>query len=1130
MLDSIISNLQTAFNDSDNEKKINGLNLLRKELESNQSFSSSHLQTLVNLLKSSLESSNGHLSFAALSALPSLANTLNSPDQQLALKQLITSLCSSTTGSIVSLLAESKQRTRDAARAALLAMASAACQSHLKSNSNMKSDETLQELERIIKEHALTNKSCRTRVQAVYYLSDIRSKYPSLIPVKTYLPILVSLLEDSDASVRSATSDSIITIFSDPSLPSSARADLKNELSKQSVRKSSVDLILAKVFSPQNFSHTSSLSTANQTSVSTNPTIPHLISPIDLSASISSAHPGSEPPPSMGVIHPIFVSGARELESIFAKMLPAWEGKETEHNWQAREANLCTIRGMIKTNAHTQYPSEFILGLKSVSEGLLKSLGSLRTTLAVAACNVFVEAGSLGIVLDPLLDIFLPTLLHMAAQTKKMVFQASGNAVTTLIKVTSYHTRVLQFLLVCVNEKTTQARAAGISHLQEFIKVHGQRSRSQIESGGGIGFIESCLKRSLADASPQVRETARQVFWSSAEIWPQMTSALIETLDGPTRKQLEKASSGRRIPSSSLKLDKPTSSRVSVRSMIKSTRTANRARENSIGSLSSNAFRVISNGTTISSVSIAPSTGSAPVIHSSDPQRSDPNQLPSGGTAQLSRTSSLRDTPPFNRSKNLLSSPPLKPFKNLNSQKHIQAHRSPSSQNTMHVRSISAGKSPNRLSVGLPNHRQGMSHLHSFQSASHKLYQSARKVSSEENLVEDAMKAQAEQAESAAHRLLELTEDENWSQPLVPLGPGGVLLTKTTSINGSHHLESDFKHKDAFWRKLESAEPLANKDYLHKQFDGLPGMSYTTLTEELSSKGFGSHTSKDSWWHRQAELSIGSARLARSNKEIQELVEQVEKLDEPQDRQIFIDLAQACAERPYPSNLLNTRPSIVPQGDMKVQNLEFWNENNLLERLFDALKDNLLKTGIPDEVKGAQLVLLRGLILHESGLIAGKETELWELLLRVAATGVPNLIIAVEALGSLWAETSDPVYGLSCLRSCVEVVSQDNKNQEASSLANDSSRSENWMGLAMNCLGRFFSRLPIEIVEEELPKASELIKKALNHQEAKIRMSAVMSLVLANTVIKNDKLLFGVLGDLTNSQEALLTYYLTSTS
>lgn len=42
---------------------------------------------------------------------------------------------------------------------------------------------------------------------------------------------------------------------------------------------------------------------------------------------------------------PSQVASARDLESEFAKMHPAFEGKETEHNWQARDRHVARIRG-----------------------------------------------------------------------------------------------------------------------------------------------------------------------------------------------------------------------------------------------------------------------------------------------------------------------------------------------------------------------------------------------------------------------------------------------------------------------------------------------------------------------------------------------------------------------------------------------------------------------------------------------------------------------------------------------------------------------------------------------------------------------------------------------------------------
>ncbi|KAH9443121.1 hypothetical protein Pst134EB_027473 [Puccinia striiformis f. sp. tritici] len=1120
-----IQALEIVIAGTDNEKKVLRLNALREELESLES--PPDLQPLLGSLKSSLESSNGHLSYAALACLTPLARTLAAPAHQSTLKQLVLSLYSPASNSVASFLGDAKQRTRETARSALFAAASAACEAHTDttSQSSPRTEDVLQEIERIVKEQGFASKIARARVQTLCYLSEIRSRYPALIPFKTYLPSLVSMLEDSDVTVRTAASDCVTTVYSDPSLPPSARGDLKNELAKQGTRRSTVDTILAKVFSTTSNPPVNSTSTMGSGADDTPPTLTDNGTPdqkVGSSnnplASSQSGLPGSEPPPSSGIIHPVFVSGPRELESIFAKMLSAWEGKETEHNWQAREANVNTLRGMIKTNVHMQYTADVIAGLKSVSEGLLKSLASLRTTMAVAACNAFLELSTLGPALDPLVDTILPALLRMAAQTKKLVFQASQAAVSALIKST-YHPRVLQYLTVCVNEKTVQARIAGISRIKEFLDFHGQRAKSQIESGGGLGLIEKALRRSLADASPLVRETAREVFWNCSTIWPQMTSPLIESLDGPTRKQLEKASTGRPAASSTLfKSEKEPSSRVSVRSLIKSTRSAHRATENpnppqstplSPRKVSSNLGGIALPMTKSMSASSARRTperqGTSQSPGRDDLRRSLSAQSP--GRNDLRRSLSARGTPSGERSKALLSSPPPEMVASKSSSpRKTGSPGSPASRIAM--RSASTGKNC------VPANQRLQS----------------RKILSSENIVEDAMKAQAEQAESAAHRLLELTEDENEPEPLVPLGPGGVLLSTTSITNPNHPDPRSTHHPLAHSLITKQFHNSTKQDSLWKQFEDSPRNAHHCSADDAPKKEIAiQRGSKNLWWHRQAELSMCAGRQDVSANDVLELVSQIEKNPSTirsEDRQIYLDLAQACFE--YKCSIVNIddvtgKPSPSQAEISNIQlNLQFWSDQNLFDRLFEALKEKL-KQDASVEVKDAQLVLLRALILYEMVLMGGKETELCEVLLLVASEGVSNLIIAVEALGSLWAETSDPVYGLSCLRSCVEIVSQ--RSRESS--MDHQPGTENWMGLAMSCLGGFFARLPAEIVEEELPKASELIKRALNHRQAEIRMSAVMSLVAAHKVLKNDREIFHVLGNLTTAQEALITYYLT---
>lgn len=56
------------------------------------------------------------------------------------------------------------------------------------------------------------------------------------------------------------------------------------------------------------------------------------------------------------------------------------QGKETEHNWAAREQSIQRVRGMLKGEVHTRFHEAFLLGLKNgFINASLKTVGAVRT-------------------------------------------------------------------------------------------------------------------------------------------------------------------------------------------------------------------------------------------------------------------------------------------------------------------------------------------------------------------------------------------------------------------------------------------------------------------------------------------------------------------------------------------------------------------------------------------------------------------------------------------------------------------------------------------------------------------------------------------------------------------------------
>lgn len=366
--------------------------------------------------------------------------------------------------------------------------------------------------------------------QICLYYATVRQSHPGSFPLKPYLPSLVTLLEDSDPNVRSASLESIVSIFADPSVSGTARVDLKKEMGKQGTRKAVADQILAKVFGGD-----VSESSKPADSEATDPNAPPLAS--TSTAGIATGDDEEVPP--------VFVGSARDLETELSKMIPSFEGKETEHNWQARESSILILRGMLRSGVGSHFPADLVAGLRGqVLDGVLKALASLRTTLAVSTCAFVTSLGpALGTALDPLVEALLPALLKMASFTKKIVASASQVAAASIVSNTSFSLRTLTMLTTTLGEKTVQARTAGVGHLKVFVEHHGNspHARASVENGEGWPLLESALKKGLADANPGVKDGSRKLFWSCATVWPGPSQKLLGALDATTKRQLEKA-------------------------------------------------------------------------------------------------------------------------------------------------------------------------------------------------------------------------------------------------------------------------------------------------------------------------------------------------------------------------------------------------------------------------------------------------------------------------------------------------------------------------------------------------------------------------------------------------------------
>jgi CLIP-associating protein 1/2 len=239
----------------------------------------------------------------------------------------------------------------------------------------------------------------------------------------------------------------------------------------------------------------------------------------------SSTYVGSMPGSDMEELEPLFVNTNRELEDMMDAMLPSFEGRESEHNWMARDTSIAKIRQLLRGNAYRDYQATFLTKIKALLDGILKALNSLRTQLSTSGGQCIKDLAIVaGPGIDPFVEILLVSLIKKCAATKKLASQLAQVVVAVIFANVSYHPKVLQHVWYACQDKNVQPRLYAAGWITIFLEAHADY-KAHIEHTGGVDTFSKCIKKGLADANPGVRENMRNTYWKFGSIWPESAQA-----------------------------------------------------------------------------------------------------------------------------------------------------------------------------------------------------------------------------------------------------------------------------------------------------------------------------------------------------------------------------------------------------------------------------------------------------------------------------------------------------------------------------------------------------------------------------------------------------------------------------
>ncbi|KAF9246968.1 clasp N terminal-domain-containing protein [Melanogaster broomeanus] len=1113
-------------------------------------------------------------------------------------------------------LGDAREKARDKARETLVIIGGFAFRSSPSASkfvSGKSPEPPISIFERFLRDNGFNSKVWRVREQSILVLVNIRRAH-HMFPIRSFLPLLVDALEDTDGNVRACATPSIIELFTGPGVTDAARADLKKEMTKKNVRKTIVDNVLTKLMSS---SRSAGASTPqSEGSESGEPGAKEgIYSPeldvakstpnrwgclqrttscyADGSAAMVVSPPLSQPSSEgASTVEAAYIASARDLENEFATLTKSFEGKETEHNWAARDKGIQRVRGMIRGDIHTRFPDVFFQCLKDGFIQLsLKTLASLRTTVSANTCSLYVElATALGTGMDPFCEMLFTNLLRMAGFTKKIIAQQSQQTVSVVIQHVSPHPRTLLPLLWnSLQDKIVQARTYMVGHIKQYMEVHGHRSRLYIESAGGMELLEKSVRKALGDPNPAVRESARGTFWLQ-------------------RKQLEKA-----CPDPSVIADLPPTTpsvkKSSVAAAIAASRTKARAIANAPPSLRHQATSTSRSAVTTSPPAkrvgspSSPSARSAngrsspsPVPRSSLPSRSSlspPTQprsrvlsnnavMPRSVSTSVITTSHTRTpsdsapTSPTDAVRRRTSSPLAPPLQSPNRPSAI--HR------PVHPTAPTAVPVPNRQSTIMPDvddqdslllatnipvpddsdsddmddsvnlmsfstpfkmyppppsstsQQPSQSELSTPNTVSNTLSESPGKPSMVP--VEDALRARAEQAQSAAERLLELNDPdaEDNAHSAIPAS----LLLSSSNINTPKapkvpSVPKINKNLAPPVTPDNRSAAIFRQAALFKNSPANGGKPADPLIKPLQDQ-----THENGWWLKRASTIDHGTPLkgVEPGDRVQELHEFIAALEsDDADVRVLQKLALLCSNNPVPTDtasplspglglpsspplftsITRTLPPLVP---------DMWSKDKAFDRLFDALMKFLDSTKDSERLEYALMVVWE-ILGNQAAFLEGRESELFSALFRVRYCNAIDVLEATKTIRDALCSRIEPVYGLTTMHSALRGF--------LAEPALDAGVKAGSQAFGLIALGKFILRLPAEVLEEELPRLKQTFIsrlttadpiKALNDTSTLvIREAAYAAIIASQLVLRDEAHLFALLDGLDDNKKNLLTYY-----
>lgn len=181
---------------------------------------------------------------------------------------------------------------------------------------------------------------------------------------------------------------------------------------------------------------------------------------------------------------------------------------ETEDSWDKISNAILRLNAIVLGSA-ADYPTQIIAACKAFDRPINNSLHSERSRLSGSATDLLATlAVHIGRPFEPLIPLFVPTLLTLASRSNK-IFIARAKSCLLSIAENCQSPALLPLLRHAVSDKSATLRLTATDLILTCLNCYNP---PDLEAPNRAKDIEAVIRATARDASAEVRKSSRQVF------------------------------------------------------------------------------------------------------------------------------------------------------------------------------------------------------------------------------------------------------------------------------------------------------------------------------------------------------------------------------------------------------------------------------------------------------------------------------------------------------------------------------------------------------------------------------------------------------------------------------------------